>query len=163
MFVVEQQDPIKIAVELGERELAQVRVGQPAEVEIAGMAGAQRRAGTVEAVIPAVDPGTRTFQVQVVVPNPDRAIGTGAFARVRFAGRGRPALLVPASALVRQGQLEGVYVVSHGRALLRWVRVGAARGEQAEVLSGLEAGDLVVVEPRPDLRDGSAVEVGGDA
>ena len=65
--------------------------------------------------------------------------------------------------MVREGQLEGVYMVLDGRARLRWVRLGRSWGEKVEVLSGLEAGAQVVAEGMEELRDGRRVEVRGDA
>jgi hypothetical protein len=59
---------------------------------------------------------------------------------------------------VRRGSLAGVFVVREGRAWLRWLRLGVDDGERAEVLSGLDPGDLVVVDP-VGLVDGRAVEV----
>jgi len=59
---------------------------------------------------------------------------------------------------VRRGSLAGVFVVREGRAYLRWLRLGAVDGERAEVLSGLDPGDVIVADPSR-LVDGAAVEV----
>lgn len=93
----------------------------------------------------------------------------GAFARVRITGGasgptgGDPAsmprvLSVPSRSLVRRGALAGVYVVRGGRVHLRWLRLGAADGEHVEVLSGLDVGEEIAVDPA-GLTDGRAVEV----
>ena len=165
LFTVEQLDLIEVTVEVSERDLAYVEVGQEVTVEIAALKAASptRQQGRVEAVIPAANPGSRTFRVKVAVPNPDGAMGSGMFARVLLPRGERPALLVPRAALVRQGQLEGVYVVAAGRAHLRWVRVGKSLGERVEVLAGLEAGEWIVVGAVEGLRDGRRVEVNPDA
>ena len=57
----------------------------------------------------------------------------------------RRALLVPTGAVVRQGDLTGVRIVAAGVATLRWIKLGGARGSMVEVLSGLAAGDTVLV------------------
>ena len=58
-------------------------------------------------------------------------------------------MFVPASALVRRGEMTGVYVVdAQGRALLRQVRVGRAEGATIELLSGVSAGERVALDPQ---------------
>ena len=59
----------------------------------------------------------------------------------------RPTILVPASAVYRVGQIELVQVVQDGRAIRRAVRTGPERGASVEMLSGLDAGDVVLVNP----------------
>ena len=180
LFTVEQQDRMKVTVEVGERDLAYFKVDNPVSVEIealrirdamtpSGTAAGQvpaveaEREGRVEAVIPSGDPGSRTFEVKVVLLNPDLAIRSGMFARVRFQKGERPGLLVPAAAVVREGQLQGVYVISGDRVRLRWIRVGKRFGDRVEVISGLEPGDRVAVSGLDEVTDGSRVEVKGDA
>ena len=84
-------------------------------------------------------------------------------ARVGFPKGMRPALLVPREAVVREGQLRGVYVHTEGRACLRWVRLGRSWGQRVEVLSGLDQGAQVIVGDATELRDGRPVEVKGNA
>ena len=88
----------------------------------------------VDAIVPSADPTSRTFQVKVLVDNPDGTLHSGMFARVGFQKGERPGLLVPETAVVRRGQLEGVFVVRDGRARLRWVRLGRAFGGNREVI-----------------------------
>jgi RND family efflux transporter MFP subunit len=160
---VEQLDPIKVTLEVSESDLAWVSAGQEVDVEIPSLRTQPLRRGRVEAINPAANLGSRTFQVKVVVANPDGAIGSGMFARVGFPKGTRGAVLIPAAAIVRQGQLEGVFTVSGGKGVLRWVRLGRFYGDRVEVLSGLDAGESVVIDGGSGLRDGAPVEVRGDA
>ena len=112
--------------------------------------------------MPSADPGSRTFQVRVVIPNPDGQVRSGMFARVGFQKGERLGILVPASALVKRGQLDGVYVITGGRAHLRWVRLGKTFGARTEVISGLEPGDVVALTELDRLEDGGRVEVSGN-
>lgn len=160
LFAVEQQDPIKITLQIGERDLAMVQVNQQVEVEIKAIDKVVT--ARVEAVIPVADPGSRTFQVKVVAANADGVIGSGMFARVHFTKEMRSALLVSAKAVVRRGQLEGVYALADGKARLRWVRLGKILDGRIEVLSGLDAGERVVVAGLENVQDGQRVEVGKD-
>jgi RND family efflux transporter MFP subunit len=164
LFTVEQQDPMKVVVEVGERDLPHIQVEAPVQVEVEalGQAVPSGWTGRVEAIVPSADPMSRTFQVKVLLDNPDGVISSGMFARVGFQKGERPGILVPQAATVRRGQLEGVYVVQEDHARLRWVRLGKAFGTRREVISGLEPGDRVVVSGLESLQDGVPVEVGTD-
>jgi RND family efflux transporter MFP subunit len=157
LLAVEQLDPLEVVAEVGENLYSRLAPGQEVEVEIPALSQVQR--GRISALVPAADPQSRTFRVKVELPNADLRLGSGLYARILFATGQRPALLVPAAALVREGQLEGVYVANGGRAQLRWLRLGQARGDQLEVLAGLEAGQQVICPPPAGLRDGMPVEV----
>ena len=175
LFTVEQQDSMKVTVEVSEQDLVYIQVDRPVLVEVEALrggaarladgpaeAGPAIRTGKVEALIPSADPRSRTFQVKVVVPNPGQTMRSGMFARVRFQKDTRLGVLVPTRAVISKGQLLGVYVVSGDRVRLRWVRLGKRFGERTEVISGLEPGDRVAVSGLGDLRDGRRVEVTDD-
>jgi multidrug efflux system membrane fusion protein len=98
---------------------------------------------------------------------PGERLEAGAFARVRLpaaanvgsANAGATGnLAVPSTALVRRGELAGVFVVEDGVARLRWLRLGAVGGGAAEVLAGLAASDQVIADPS-GLTDGRPVTV----
>lgn len=160
LFTVEDLDPVKVVAEVPESEVSGLAPDDPAVVEVSAVG--LRREGSVSRIVPAGDARSRTFRCEIVLPNPDGVLKSGMFARVAFEPRGeartREALLVPAGALVRRGQLDGLYVVEDARARLRWVRTGASRDGEVEVLSGLSAGDRYVVEPTAALVDGVPVE-----
>lgn len=169
LFTMERQDPIKVTVEVNERDLVYVRKGQSVIVEIEGImptpattgAPAPQTSfeGTVEAIVPSANPENRTFRVKVVLPNPNSVIRSGMFARVGFPKEEREGLLVPVTAVVRRGQLEGVFVIADGAARLRWVRLGKAVGDRIEVLSGLDAGTTIARSEVGHMLDGTLVEV----
>lgn len=157
LLTVESRDPLEVVAAVGERLFTSLATGQEVEVEIPALSQTLR--GKVSALVPALEARSRTFRVKVALPNPDLSLGSGLYARVLVPTGERSALLVPAAALVREGQLEGVYVAEAGRARLRWLRLGQSRGDQREVLSGLTAGQQVICPPPPGLRDGQVVEV----
>lgn len=155
LFAIEQLDSLKVEVLLPESR--RVAAGERVQVEIAALD--RRVDGRVLAQVQAADPRSRTFRAKIVIGNGDGRIGSGMFARALLPEAPRTALLVPSAALVRKGQLEGVYVVAEGRAQLRWLRLGDRRGDDFEVLSGLNEGDRVIVAPSADVRAGRLVEV----
>jgi hypothetical protein len=84
--------------------------------------------------------------------------GRGAFPRGE-----REALLVPQSAVLERGQIRSVYVVEKEIARLRLVTLGEARDNRREILSGLIAGERVIVAPPRLLSDGGRVVIQGAA
>jgi len=99
---------------------------------------------TISEVAPAADPKSRAFQIKAALPD-DPQLVAGLFARAAYVGGPTDTLLIPAMAVVTRGQLTGVYVVEDG--ILRWrlVKTGRAIGERLEVLSGLTAGEKLVI------------------
>ena len=112
--------------------------------------------GVVTEVARAVGTDQRAFTVKVSLPSTSTA-RTGSFARVVFKGAPRRALLVPAHAIQRHGQVLAVYVVQDGVATLRLIRVGPVLAEGVEVVAGLDAGESIVVSPLTGLVDGAPV------
>jgi RND family efflux transporter MFP subunit len=85
---------------------------------------------------------------------------TGDFGRIGVNATGGPRRAVPRSAIVERGDLTGVFVLSDGRAALRWLRLGEPEGDQLPVLAGLAPGERIIDAPGT-LRDGQRVEVTG--
>ncbi|MGE0351910.1 MAG: efflux RND transporter periplasmic adaptor subunit [Gemmatimonadales bacterium] len=101
----------------------------------------------VTAVIEGIVPGQGNLTtVNALVSNPERRFMSGAAAELGLSQGPRRAILVPQAAIVRQGDLTGVHLaVDSGAGLLRWVKLGVSTGEMVEVVSGLRAGDRVVI------------------
>jgi len=115
--------------------------------------------GTVCTIVPTADPRSRSFVVKVRLPIDIKA-RSGMFARVQIPTGQAKTLLVASGAVVRHGQLTGLYLVdADNTARFRLVRTGKIYGDSVEVLSGLKAGDRYVLEPTPGIRDGFRVEV----
>jgi RND family efflux transporter MFP subunit len=145
----------RVEARVDESRAAHVAVGDRVEVLLTAVA-AEPLPGTVTEVARAVDASTRAFTVKVALPEGTTAT-TGSFARVRFRGPERPALVVPASAIRRQGQVTSVFVVTGGAARLRLVQLGPSVQDGVEVLAGLDAGERVVLDPPSSLTDGTPI------
>ncbi|MGE0444825.1 MAG: efflux RND transporter periplasmic adaptor subunit [Vicinamibacterales bacterium] len=144
----------RVEARVDEARAALVAPGDRAEVLLD--AGGSPLEGVVLEVARAVDADQRAFTVKVSLPA-GHAARTGSFARVRFDGRGRTALLVPAAAIRWQGQVATAFVVDDGVARLRLLQTGLISGDRAEVMAGLDPGEVVVVDPPPALVDGNRV------
>ena len=153
LFTLEDLSRVKVNVRVPEAAVVGLAAGAAARVEVLG----REVAATVDRVVPAGDAATRTFSVKLVLDNPDGAFKSGMFARASFARGERSALRVGAEALVRRGQLEGLFIAGEdGRVHLRWVKTGETSAKRVEVLSGLAAGERYLPSPPPGLIDGAA-------
>ncbi len=103
---------------------------------------------------------SRQFDIHVVLDNSTGKIRSGMFARVLIAESKETGLLIPQRTVFKRGQLEGVFVITpDSKAQLRWITTGSHQNEMVNVLSGLNPGDKIVIEPESKLTDGQAVEV----
>jgi len=158
LITVDMQDSMKVVTTISERDVGKVVVGQNALVET-GVGGARHIQARVESVAPAGDPATRRFRVQLVVPNSDGSLVSGLFARVLFQTGTDQTISVPEDAIVRRGQLTGLFVLDdQGATRLRWVRLGRTSGDRVEILSGLTAGEKVVTGSLRQMREGVKVQ-----
>jgi len=117
--------------------------------------------GRVYALSPTVDPKTGTVTVEARFPNPNGLLRPGGFARVRVTIERRPnALLVPQTAIIKSQGVDTVYVIdSEDKAALRTVSLGPQYKQSFVVLSGVNAGDRVVVEGTQKVKPGAKVVV----
>ena len=131
--------------------------GQAAAVELA--AGDRAVNAVIRVVVATADPVTRTVAVRLAFPELPPGVLPGQFVQVRFPALAAPVLAMPATAVIRQGQMTGAFVVSDGRAALTWLQLGREQDGQVEVLAGLHPGDTVVAPIPPGLADGLPVAV----
>jgi membrane fusion protein, copper/silver efflux system len=131
--------------EVFEQDVAFVRVGALARVELAAYPG-RAFTGRVGFVHPTVDEQSRTVRVRVVLPNPGRTLKPGMYATLFFDARiGDRVLSVPAEAVVMTGERNLVFVVESDGALKpQDVTLGARAGDRLEVLAGLREGERIV-------------------
>lgn len=149
-----------IAVQSLEKLRVNVQVPQGAAVEIRryGRAAvladgdARRIVADSVSVFPYADPDTHSFSVRVEFPGRDAGLYPGMTVKVAFATGQTRRLMVPVAALVDRGELRGVYVIGVDGVSLRQVRTGTPENGRVEVLSGLDDGERVAVDPNAALR-----------
>jgi RND family efflux transporter MFP subunit len=145
-------DALKVVAELPAELAGSIAVGE--EVLLETDRGV--RTGTVRNVVQALDRASRRFQVEVI-PEGFEGLLPGAFLRLTVPEGAAATRWIPADAVVRNGQLTGVFTLDDELLRLRWIRLGRTRGDAVEVLSG-PAGTLTVVrEPAAGLEDGQPV------
>ena len=103
------------------------------------------------------------YLVKVLLDKSDVKLLSGMFASVQFPSENNTAssaILIPTSAIVKKGELKGIYVVSQSNtALLRWLRLGKVSGENVEVLSGLSADESYITSSESKLVNGSKLNI----
>lgn len=161
IFVVQQITPVKLLVGISETDYTKVKKGD--EVQISADALPERTfTGKVERIYPTIDPATHTFTVEVVVPNRDRVLRPGMFARARVTFATNHSIVIPDIAVVKQqgsGQ-KSVFVLNADNTVSsRVITLGKHQESEYEVLSGLSEGEKIVVKGHTALKEGSEVNI----
>jgi RND family efflux transporter MFP subunit len=159
LFVLTQMDPLRIYVNVPQSYAQLVRAGQKVVVTQAELRG-KTFSGEVARSAGAIDPATRTMQVEINLPNRDGTLLPGAYVQVELPLAGAKTLVVPTNVLLFRG--EGTRVAlddAAQRVRLRPVTLGRNLGESIEVLGGVVDGDRLVVNPSDSLAEGDAVAV----
>jgi RND family efflux transporter MFP subunit len=152
---------LEVQAQVPVSDVAQVRTGMPALVEIEGLAG-RKFAARVERINPSTEPGTRTINIYVTLPNEDAIVRAGMFAHVALvtsAGAEAPAL--PLSALRTENGTSFVWTINDGKLSRRIVETGRRdeRAQLVEVTGGLTPADTVITTKFDNLKDGLAAKV----
>ena len=157
LISLESTGSMKVVAHLGEKDISAVKVGDMATIDVTSLDGAVFEA-PLNKVIQAANPGSRTYDIEAVLDNPDPRLKSGMFARVSVPVGVRQAVLVPTGAVIRRGQLTGVWIVRQDdTAHLRWVRLGRGFGDSLEILSGLNGDETVVLSTQQPLAEGDRV------
>jgi membrane fusion protein (multidrug efflux system) len=149
-------DSLRVELTVPESDVAQIRQGMNVEFRTSGTGKPVH--GRVRYVGPAVRKQTRDAVIEAVVDNAGHDLRPGMFvtAEVSMGEQTLPA--IPANAVRAEGTLRHVFLVQAGRLEDRLVQVGEPRDGLVPVMSGLKAGDQVVAELTPDVRDGARVK-----
>lgn len=171
LVTLQQLDPLFVDFHVPQGELGRLQVGQSVELTLDAYAGRPFN-GKLSAISPKVDTGTRNVQVEASVPNPDKALTPGMFAKLEVeVGSKQDRLTLPQAAIVYNPYGDTVYVVhpskgkdEQGRVLpptvqQTFVTVGETRGDQVAILKGLEPGTEVVTSGQVKLKNDAQIKV----
>lgn len=157
IFTLEDVRSYRVEASINESDLACVRIGQPVPVLIDAL-GAESLKGKVVRIVPAADPGSRSFLIKIELPA-DSRLRSGLFGRVELSRGEHRVLLVPRTAVVEHGQMQGVFLLDQNKiAALHYVTLGRPSQDQVEVLAGLQSGDWLVATPGALELDGKRIE-----
>jgi RND family efflux transporter MFP subunit len=155
LFEIEDSRALRFEADIPEAAIDQIKLGNILNVQ-ASTLREPIQAPIVE-ISPAADPNSRTFLVKMDLP-PSTSLRSGQFGRVEVPLAEIEVLRIPAKALVVRGQMEIVFVVKERKAELRLVKSGKASGGKVELVSGLNAGETIVVEGASQLQDGQPLQ-----
>jgi RND family efflux transporter MFP subunit len=155
LLVLESTQHLRAEGSIPEKSAALLRLGDTLEVLLDDTSSSVT--GRIEELSAAADAVSRSVFVKVSLPA--GGARSGQFARLLVPAGTSEAVLVPAAAVTRFGQMERVFVVDQGRASLRLVKAGRIQGDRCEILAGLSGGETLVVSPPAALRDGQAVTI----
>jgi RND family efflux transporter MFP subunit len=158
LFGVAQIDPLRLYVYVPQVYADQVKVGDAVTVALAEHAG-ERYQGSIARTARAIDPVTRTLQVEIRVPNPKGKLLSGAYVQAELPIQGdHAATVVPTNVLLFRPDGPRVAIVdSGGRVRLAPVKLGTDFGSSVEVLTGIDTGSQIILNPADSLADGDVV------
>jgi RND family efflux transporter MFP subunit len=162
LFGIADTSRLRLYVRVPQEDAAAMKPGLTAELHVPDRPGVAYRA-SVDTTANAIDPATRTLNVELLVDNSKGELLPGAYAEVHFrvapedAGR---SFLLPANVLLFRG--DGLHVATvdaHDRVVLKPVTIGRDYGAKVEIVSGLSADDHVILSPPDSLVGGALVRV----
>jgi membrane fusion protein (multidrug efflux system) len=153
---IEDTKSLRLEADVPEAIVGNVEMGAKFDVRIESWPNDLE--GIVSEIAPAGDPNSRTFVVKLDLPM-SAGLRAGQFGRVAIPVGETEVLRTPASAVIRRGQMELIFVVVDQHAHLRLVKTGKHIGDEVELVSGVEPGEQVVIEGNRNLVDGQPVNI----
>ena len=159
LFQVTDYNPLIARIYLPERDVLGLEEGRTVQIRL-DAADQVSFAGRIRQISPVVDTSTGTVKVTVEATEPPKEVRPGSFVSVNIVRETHPeAVLLPREAVLRELQKAHVFVAEDDVAEKRSVTLGLEEGDLIEVISGVEAGDQVIVTGQGGLKDGSAVKI----
>jgi membrane fusion protein (multidrug efflux system) len=156
LFTVSQLQKLKAKLWVPESQISKMRAGNKATATW----GDTVLEGKVSQVDISLNTKQQAFGVMLEFENPKQAVPSGVNADIVIqAGNERQAIIIDRKNIIKQDQKNIVYVAANGMAQEREIQLGAASGLDIEVLSGLNAGDLLIVEGQHLLKNGDKIRV----
>ena len=149
--------PLRLKIDIPEQSIGKVAVRQGISLQTSAYPD-RNFAGTVTRMLPSLNATARTLTVEADVPNTDGLLRPGQFATVRITqSQPENAVMIPASAVQSQGDINKVYVVKDGIAHERLVQTGLLEGDIIQIKQGLQEGEVVATSGFGQLQDGILV------
>jgi RND family efflux transporter MFP subunit len=156
ILTVESHEVLLFKAFVSESNLALINPKAPVTVRIDTLKDTPFQ-GRIRGVVPSGDDVTRRYEINIILPS-EPSLAPGMFGRAEFVLGAEKAPVIPHSALVRRGGLDGVFVLDGKIARFRWLRTGRTLGDSIEVVAGLSGGETILTTVNDTVYDGSAVE-----
>ena len=154
-------NPLKLQLQVPEADVPYITPGMGVSLEVEAH-GDKKFAGVVTAVNPAIDPVSRAATVEAAIENGDNALRSGMFATARISrGGGNKAVFVPRAAVLNDQNTQSyrVFVIQGDVARLRVVQIGQEEGDMIQILSGVEADEILATSNLDQLYEGARVKL----
>ena len=160
VVTIEQMSPVKLLVNVSESFYTRVRKGMDVNVKVE-VYGDEIFHGKVSLIYPTVDPQTRTFPVEIKLPNKDLKVRPGMFARVTMNFGTQNHVVAPDLSIIKQAGSGDRYIYAYkdGKVSYNKVLLGRRMDDKYEIISGVSDGDQVVVAGQSRLTNGAEVSV----
>lgn len=159
MCALVQTDRLNAVIPVPERDIPQFKVGDSVEVRFDAFPG-EDFSGTIFRIQPSADLATRTYPVEVELPNPEGKLRPGMTARAAMVRKvHEDAIVVPLFAIRPMENQYFVVLEQDGFAHLRKIIPGKISGDVVHIVSGLSPGERLIVSGQRDLREGAPVAV----
>ena len=160
VVTIEQMTPVKLLVNVSESFYTQVKKGMDVKIKV-DVYGDEIFQGKVSLIYPTIDPQTRTFPVEIELPNRDLRVRPGMFARVTMNFGTQDHVVAPDLSIIKQAGSGDryIYVYKDGKVSYNKVLLGRRMDDRYEIISGVSDGDLVVVAGQSRLSNGAEVSV----
>ncbi len=158
LLVIERQGGFQAELVVPEQHIGEIRTGQALKIEVPDQKDMGFLEGVIRTIVPSADPRTRSFLIKAELPQ-TQALRSGMFAKCYIPVGSDGLMIIPETAVIRQGQLTGYFKVDEkNTARFRLLRTGRKFDSGVEVVSGLEPGTRFVVDPPRTLADGMTVK-----
>ncbi len=156
LLEMENESSLQVIADVPEALVLGLKINDelPVKIEAAGL----EISGTITEIAPTADPRSRTAPIKLQIPSSPK-IRSGQFARVSLPGTTGTAIMIPRKSVRPFGQLERVFLAQDDVARLQLIKTGLVDGDQVEVLSGISAGDRIVMSESLELNDGRKLVV----
>jgi RND family efflux transporter MFP subunit len=160
LLVVMSINPVKILINVSESNYSQIKLGMPIDVKFDIFKGTKFQ-GKVSLIYPTIDESSRTFPVEIRLNNNNNKIRPGMFARVTLEFGKVKRIVVPDQSVIKQSGSGArfVYVYNNGKVQYKPIEIGRRIDSDYEIISGISAGDQVVVAGQSKLVDGASARL----
>jgi len=160
ILTVQQLNPLKAIINVSESYFSKVKLGMLVNIQL-DVYENETFTGKVNLIYPTIDAATHTFGVQVSIDNKDMKVRPGMYGRVTLNFGTGQSILVPDIAVQKQtgSNDKFVFAIENGIARYRKVELGQHLGDNYEILSGVNAGDVIVTAGHARLIEGTEVEI----
>lgn len=161
LFQVADFNPLRAKIYVPEKDMGKIFEGQQAKITVESEPG-EEFLGMVKMISPVVDPTSGTVKVTIDIKDSRGKLKPGMFSSVYITTEThKNTLLIPKKALVLESETDQVYVYNNGIAHKVTLKLGFTSGDNVEVLSGVQEGDLVVTVGQEGLREGLPIRISG--